>query len=92
MEIKAAGSDLDWSISYTLAAGETITGSVWAVTPPGALSVKASTPAIAGPVTSCILTGGTLRRMYEVTNTATTSQGRVDVRTLTFRIGSVEAI
>lgn len=92
--IKAPTSELDWPISYTLAAGETISGSTWTVSPveAGGMAVKGGTPSITGSVTACILTGGNFRQIYEVTNTVTTSQGRVYAHTAAFRIGTVEAL
>lgn len=92
MEIKAATAELDWPIDWTLAASETISTSTWAVSPPGTLAVKSGSPAIDGATTYCILTGGTFGWFYEVTNTIVTNQGRTDARTITFRIGTAEAV
>ena len=92
MQIKAAGSELDWPITWTLETGETISSSSWAVSPAGELAVKAGSPTIAALVTACILTGGVFRKVYEVTNTIVTSAGRKHVQTITFRIGAVEAL
>ena len=91
MQVKAAGAELDWPISWTLEAGETIASSTWSVSPAGEMAVKAGTPNINGLVTACILTGGLFRRVYEVTNTIVTSGGRKHEQTITFRIGAVEA-
>lgn len=89
--VKPGSAELDWPITYTLADSETILTSEWSVTPAGAMAVKVGSPDISGFTTSCILTGGALGKVYEVANTITTSQGRKDVRTITFRIGPSEA-
>ena len=92
MEIKAAGAVLDWPISWTLADGETISTSTWTTAPTetGGLAVKAGSAAIAGLITSCLVEGGIFRRVYELTNRITTSQGRTLEQTITFRIGPSE--
>lgn len=94
MKLKAATSELDYPITYTLEEGETISTSTWAVSPVevGGVEVKAATPAIDGAATSCILKGGIAGHLYEVTNTIVTNQGRTDVLTATFRVGNVEAV
>ena len=92
MQIKAAGSELDWPISWTLETGETIASSTWTVSPSGELAVKSGTPTIALLKTACILTGGVFRKVYEVTNTIVTSGARTHAQTITFRIGPVEAV
>lgn len=92
MEIKATEAVLDWPISWALADGETIAGSTWSVAPveAGGVVVEAGSPAIAGAVTSCLLSGGIFRRVYTVTNRITTSQGRALSQTVTIRIGPIE--
>ena len=92
MEIKAAGAELDFPINWSLSASETISTSTWSVEPSesGGVAVKAGSPAIAGAVTSCMLTGGIFRRVYVVTNIITTNQGRTLPQTVTLRIGSSE--
>lgn len=94
MIIKAATSQLDWPISYTLASGETISTSTWTIVPveTGGLGVVGDSPAITGAVTSCILTGGLYRAVYSVVNTVTTSQSRTHVQSFDVRIGPVEAV
>jgi hypothetical protein len=92
MKTKAAVAELDWPITWTLEAGETISSSTWSVTPAGEMAVKAGSPSITGLVTACILTGGVFRKVYEVTNTIVTSAGRTHAQTITFRIGAVEAV
>jgi hypothetical protein len=92
MQIKAPGAQLDWPINWTLEPGETISSSSWAVSPSGEMAVKFGSPSITGLVTSCILTGGVFRKVYEVTNTIETSAGRTHAQTITFRIGAVEAL
>lgn len=91
IEMKAPTAELDWPITYTLADGETISSSTWAVSPTGELAIKVGSDTISGLTTSAIVTGGTLGKVYEVTNTILTNQSRTDVRTITFRIGAVEA-
>ena len=94
MIIKAPTSALDWPIGYTLTGSETITGSTWAIAPveTGGLGVVGGSPAIAGAVTSCILSGGLYRAVYSVTNTVTTSDSRTYVQSFDVRIGPVEAV
>lgn len=91
MQIKAAGSELDYPIVYTLAGSETISSSSWAISPAGELAVKAASETIDGSTVACILTGGSFRNTYTVTNTIVTNQGRTDARSITIRIGTVEA-
>jgi hypothetical protein len=92
MDIKAAESELDWPITYTLESGETIASSVWTVAPveTGGLAVKAGSPSIAGAAVACIVAGGNFRRVYELRNVITTSAGRKHSQTMAFRIGPVE--
>lgn len=90
MEIKAAGAVLDFPISWTLATSETISTSTWTVAPSEAGGVMTSAAAVAGAVTSCLLSGGIFRRVYTVTNAITTNQGRTLEQTITLRIGPSE--
>ena len=94
MIIKAATSQLDWPISYTLATSETISTSTWTIGPveTGGLAVVGGSPAIAGAITSCILSGGLYRAVYSVTNTVTTSDSRTYVQSFDVRIGPAEAV
>ena len=92
MKNKAAGAVLDFPISWTLAAAETISTSTWSVDPAvdGGVAVQANSPAINGAVTRCLLTGGVFRKIYVVTNSITTNQGRTLQQTITLRIGTSE--
>jgi hypothetical protein len=90
MEIKAAGAVLDFPISWTLATSETISTSTWTVVPAEAGGVTTSAAAVAGAVTSCLLSGGIYRRVYTVTDRITTNQGRTLEQTVTLRIGPSE--
>jgi hypothetical protein len=90
MEIKSPGAVLDFPISWTLATSETISTSTWTVAPSEAGGVTNSAAAIAGAVTSCLLSGGIFRRVYTVTNRITTNQGRTLEQTITLRIGPSE--
>lgn len=94
MIVKAPTADLDYPINYDLDDSETILTSLWSVSPveEGGVSVVDGSPHIFLHTTSCLLTGGLPFRIYEVTNTVTTDQGRKDPRTLTIRIGPVEAV
>ena len=92
--IKAATSQLDWPIIYTLTGSETISTSTWTIVPveTGGLGVVGGSPAIAANVTSCILSGGLYRAVYTVVNTVTTNQSRTYVQSFDVRIGPVEAV
>lgn len=90
MEIKAAGAVLDFPISWTLATSETISTSTWTAAPVETGGVTISAAAVAGAVTSCLLSGGIFRRVYTVTNRITTNQGRTLEQTITLRIGPSE--
>jgi hypothetical protein len=92
--LKDPESLVDWGIEWQdLAAGETIAGSAWSVSPAetGGLAVVADSPALAGQQTSCRIEGGRLRRVYSLKNVVTTSTGRVLAASMTFRIGVMEA-
>lgn len=92
-ELKAAGADIDFPITWDLDAGETIAESTWSAAPSeaGGLVVEAGTSVIDDAVTACRVSGGIYRRVYELTNTVTTSAGRLLVATVTIRIGPVGA-
>lgn len=95
MQIKSPNSTLDWPVTFTLEAGETLTGvPAWTVSPAetGGIAVVAASPAFTGGVAACLLTGGIFRHVYEVSCTVTTSQGRTHCVTSGFRIGPVEPI
>lgn len=71
----------DWTVNSWLAAGETITTA--AVTVPDGLTLGTVSQA-AGVVTAWIR-GGTAGQEYEVVCRITTSEGRVDDRTILLR-------
>lgn len=91
MQVKPSGAKLDYPITYDLAAGETISLSAWSVSPSGTGAPVVSAEAINGAVTSCLVAGGVSGRVYELVNAITTSHGRDDQRTITIRIGAMEA-
>ena len=93
-EIKAAGSELDYPISWSLEATESIVNSLWLVAPveDGGLLITAGTEKIVGNVTACLVSGGIYRRVYELTNIITTSDNRNYSQTMAFRIGPVERL
>lgn len=94
MILKPASAELDYPIIYELTGSETIDASSWSIWPNeiGGLAVKASSDAIDGGIVSCIVTGGVVGHLYELTNSIETSEGRKDAQTITFRIGVVEAV
>jgi len=73
---------LDYGIDWTrfLAAGETISASVWTVPD----EITKSGEGNASGVTSAFVTGGTVGETYEITNKITTSAGRI--KSITFRL------
>jgi hypothetical protein len=93
VRLKAPDAQLDYPVAWELDAGESIASSAWSVTPAaaGGLSVLPGSGVVDDLVTACIVTGGVYRRVYELTNTITTSEGRVLTATISIRIGPVEA-
>jgi hypothetical protein len=91
--LKAAGSSIDFPIAWDLEAGESIASSTWSATPSeaGGLTVDADSSSYAGAVTTCLVSGGVYRRVYELTNAIITSTGRTLVATVAVRIGPVGA-
>jgi hypothetical protein len=89
--LKPATAELDYPIAWALETGETISASAWAVTPTGGMAVVSGSGQIDGLVTACLVSGGVFRRVYSLINTITTSEGRTLVKTITVRIGPVEA-
>jgi len=84
---KAPGSTLDYSLDWGswLQAGEIIVGSTWAITPSqapqtGDATIQQSAVVIA--ITTAWLQAGVVGVQYTVTNTVTTSLGRVDERSI----------
>lgn len=80
--IKDPDAVLDYEVDWSqwLQTGETITVSLWTVTPSGTLtaSSESSTPTSA----TVWLSGGSVGVNYRVTNQITTSDGRTDDRSL----------
>ena len=77
---KDPDSDIDYGCDWTdwLEAGETITGSAWVV-PAG---LVAGTEANDTTTTSIFLTGGTVGTTYTLTNRITTSDSRIEDRSM----------
>lgn len=78
--VHAPGAILDYGFNWSswLQAGETIVSSTWTIDPTLVLS---SSQNVSG-VTSTFVNGGTLGSVYTLINTITTSNGRVDSRTM----------
>jgi hypothetical protein len=93
VRLKPESAVLDYPIAWTLDDGETIATSAWAVAPvaAGGLVVSPGSGVIDALVTACIVSGGVYRRVYELINTITTSEGRVLEKTISVRIGPEDA-
>ncbi len=80
----SVGGNLDYSFDWLsrgwLAAGETISTSVWAITG-SSDAVLSNDQNIAG-VTSVFVKLSTAHNVYRLINTITTSAGRIDSRTI----------
>lgn len=78
----APGADLDYSVDWSewLAEGETITESSWAAADGITVSRSQVTD---DTVASAFAAGGVAGQQYVLTNTITTTAGRVDSRTIT---------
>lgn len=78
--IHAPGAILDYGFNWSswLQPTETIVNSVWSIDPTLTLS---SSQNVSG-VTSTFVNGGVLGSVYTLINTITTSNGRVDSRTM----------
>ena len=81
---KSPGAKLDYSVSWVdwLESGETISNSAWTV--PDGLTKVSDTDS--GGVATVWLSGGVLGTLYTVTNTITTSTGRIDSRVIRITI------
>ncbi|TRW14366.1 phage fiber-tail adaptor protein [Glacieibacterium frigidum] len=81
-----AGIDyaVDWGAAYLQ--GQTITGSVWAVTPDEAEGVRVTGELGSATRTAATLAGGEPGKLYRVANRVTLSDGRTDERSVTLRI------
>lgn len=83
---KDPGATLDYAVDWSdwLEAGETISDSEWTVE--AGLTEEASpAPSELDGITTIWLSGGTAGAYYTVTNTITTSVGRIDERSLIIR-------
>ena len=78
------GADLDYSIDWSawLAAGEKITASEW--TAATGISLSRKTVELF-KITTAFAAGGVAGNDYTLTNTITTSAGRIDSRTITLQ-------
>jgi hypothetical protein len=70
----------DWKSKGWLHTSETITTSTWVIT---GTDVTLGTPYNANGVTTVFISGAALGKIYGLTNTIVTSEGRTDSRTLT---------
>ena len=75
---------VDWSAGYLT--GQTITSSVWRVTPEGAGAIVVMGSAIGSGRTVVTLSGGRSGCLYHVTNQVGFSDSRTDERTLVLRV------
>ena len=66
----------DWASGGWLASGETITASVWILD----IDLSKSNEQVVGGITSAFISGGVVGKVYTITNTITTSFGKIDSR------------
>lgn len=94
MLVKPLGDELDFPITWALAAGETIASAAHSIYPveTGGLAVKAGSATINGAVTSYLAELGVFGHLYEATTAIVTSQGRKLSRTVTVIMGVSEAV
>ncbi len=78
--VHAPGAILDYGFNWTawLQLSETVVSSAWAIDPVLTLSGSQDV----ANVTSTFVNGGDVGKVYTLTNTITTNQGRTDSRTL----------
>lgn len=78
--VHAPLSNLDYGFDWTawLASGETISSSVWVASS----GITLTSPQVVAGVVSTFASGGEVGKVYTLTNTITTSVGRVDSRAL----------
>lgn len=84
---KPAGSSLDYTLSWTLDAGDTITSATWASDSGISLSQKSNTDT----TTTTWISGGTAGSWYIVTCTIVTSSGRTDQQSFRLFVKDVSA-
>ena len=82
--VKDPGAKLDWNFDWEawLEEGETITASVFSVS--SGLTLVSNT--FTSSNSTVWLQGGRSGQVYKVTNTITTSLGRIDERSVTIRV------
>ncbi len=79
----------NWNDGYldTSSPAETISTSTWAVDPtPSPAELTVSSDSKTDTATTAFLSGGTVGKVYRVTNHVVTSGGRTDERTLVVRV------
>ena len=84
--LKDPGAVLDYSINWGagyLQGGETLSSSIWTISPNDMTQNSASNTTTIASVT---VTGGVGGQLYQLTNRVTTSQGRTDERSITVRV------
>lgn len=83
---KDSNAKLDFAIDWTpwLQSGDTITTATWTV--PAGITQATPAPSVTGGKATIWLEGGTVGASYAVTCRVTTTQGRIDDRTITILI------
>lgn len=81
---------LDYSQDWTdfIVGSDSITNSVWSA---DSTDIVLSNALISGAVTTVWVTGGVAGKLYRITNTILTAQGRKDLRSFVLMIGDVSA-
>ena len=81
---KDPDADLDYGFKWHkwLQTGETITTSVWDISPSGSLATDANSISTDGDITTIWLQGGVAGQNYVVRNRVTTSLTRIDDRSM----------
>ena len=82
--LKDPDATLDYQVDWTawLETGETITVSTWTVDPGITVGTGGQAPSHTGTAATIWLSGGTVGTVYNATNEITTSDGRIDDRTI----------
>jgi len=77
---------IDYSVDFTnwLASGDTVSTVIWSVFPVGP---TLGTKSLAGAIATQNISGGTLGAVYRLTASATSTNGIVDDRSITLRVG-----
>lgn len=85
---KTATGVLDYGFDWTTwLDGDTISTSVWAIDNNDSSSLVIDSESETSAIATVVLSGGTLGRTYEVTNTITTTASFTSSRTLKLTIG-----